>query len=116
MNAVNSRNVIEFVAHGIRYVFPPRRGAIVRGMATAHAAPVLAAYFAASDAVFPVWPDPHGDVTGTAFEPLYRSVPFAARRDERLYTALALVDAIRGGGAREREVAAKVFAQVASGS
>jgi DNA-binding NarL/FixJ family response regulator len=37
--------------------------------------------------------------------PLYPSVPSAARRDARLYELLVLVDAIRAGQAREREIA-----------
>jgi hypothetical protein len=40
-------------------------------------------------------------------EPLYRSVPNAARADKQLYELLALVDAIRSGRARERELAVK---------
>lgn len=41
-----------------------------------------------------------------AFSPLYKSAPQAARRDEKLYELLALVDAIRGR-ARERDLAAR---------
>jgi hypothetical protein len=40
-----------------------------------------------------------------AFSPLYKLAPGAAREDERLYELLVLVDAIRGGRARERELA-----------
>ena len=55
----------------------------------------------------PVWPDPEGDTQGFSFSPLYRTVPDAARRDHCLYELLALTDAIRDGGARERDVAAR---------
>jgi hypothetical protein len=55
----------------------------------------------------PVWPDPTGEVRGYEFRPLFRSVPAAARRDGELYILLALVDAIRGGAARERNIAVK---------
>ena len=44
---------------------------------------------------------------GYAFSPLYPSVPAAALQDSRLYELLALVDAIRDGRARERNLAAK---------
>lgn len=37
--------------------------------------------------------------------PLYRSVPDAARRDNVLYERLAMLDAIRDGGARQRKLA-----------
>ena len=44
-------------------------------------------------------------VRGAAVEPLYRSVPQAARLDSALYELLALVDAIRIGRARARKLA-----------
>ncbi|MGC1646779.1 MAG: hypothetical protein WA741_13190 [Candidatus Sulfotelmatobacter sp.] len=53
----------------------------------------------------PVWPNPAGLVRGIAFSPLYKNVPQAALRDPQLYELLALVDAIREGRAREREIA-----------
>jgi hypothetical protein len=40
-----------------------------------------------------------------AFSPLYKSVPKAAREDQQLYELLTLVDALRGGRARERQMA-----------
>lgn len=101
----NARNLKEFLVHGVPYVFVPERGEVTRGMPTAHAGPPLAALFQASDDPPPVWPDPDGAVRGQAFSPLYKSVPHAAREDERLYELLVLVDAIRGGRARERAMA-----------
>lgn len=53
----------------------------------------------------PVWPDPAGTVRGESFEPLHRAAPEAARRDPGLYELLALLDALRGGRARERKLA-----------
>jgi hypothetical protein len=40
-----------------------------------------------------------------AFSPLYKSAPKAAREDQALYELLVLIDALRGGRAREREAA-----------
>jgi hypothetical protein len=95
----------EFLIHGVRYAFPAEEKAMTRGMPTAWAAPPLVDQLAAGDAPPPVWPDPNGDVRGAAVEPLYKSVPQAARRDSALYELLALVDAIRIGRARERKLA-----------
>jgi hypothetical protein len=53
----------------------------------------------------PVWPDANGEYRGLEFAPLYRSAPQAAKRDPVLYELLALVDAVRGGRARERQIA-----------
>ncbi|HEY2511914.1 MAG TPA: winged helix-turn-helix domain-containing protein [Polyangiaceae bacterium] len=103
----NRQALLEFLVHGVKYAFPAERGGITRGMRTAHAAAPLAKKFAAGNEPPPVWPDPEGDVRGEALEPLYRSVPGAARADAELYEWLALVDAIRVGRARERELATK---------
>jgi hypothetical protein len=103
----NRKALLEFLIHGIKYVFPAERGGLTRGMPTSHAAAPLDKQFAASDEPPPVWADPQGTVRGEELEPLYRSVPKAARADKQLYELLALVDAIRGGRARERELAVK---------
>lgn len=97
--------LLEFIRHGVPYAFAPQRGVMTRGMPTGAGAPVLADVFGESAQVPSVWPDPQGDTRGEAFEPLYRSVPAAARNDPGLYALLALVDAIRGGRARERGIA-----------
>ncbi len=55
----------------------------------------------------PVWPDPESSIRGESFSPLYKSVPIATKNDSKLYELLALVDAIRGGQTREREMAKK---------
>jgi len=98
----------EFLVHGLRYVFVPELGAVVRGTPTAHAGPGLSALIHDGD-LPPVWPDPEGNVRGISFSPLYRSVPEAARRDHDLHELLALVDALRGGRARERKLAAEML-------
>ena len=98
-------NLKEFLIHGVKYAFPVHRGGIVRGVPTAHAAPPLKQHFAGSFDPPPVWPDAEGSVRGVEFSPLYRNVPEAARRDPKLYELLALVDAIRDGRTREREIA-----------
>lgn len=105
------RNLLEFVSYGIRYVFVPDRGAIVRGIPTAWAAPPLAREMSTEEWAIPVWPFDEGQVRGESFSPLYRSAPVAASRDERLYELLALVDAIRGGRSRERKMAIEAFAE-----
>lgn len=95
----------EFLAHGVQYVFVPERGGLTRGMPTAHAALPLRDELAPSADLPPVWPDPEGEVRGLAFSPLYKAAPIAARKDPKLYELLALVDAVRGGRARERSLA-----------
>ena len=55
----------------------------------------------------PVWPYADGKVRGYSFAPLHKNVPQAALADERLYELLALVDALRNGQARERNLASQ---------
>jgi hypothetical protein len=101
----NRPAITEFVIHGARYAFPPVRGGMTRGVPTAHAAPPLSELLTKDKEPVPVWPDPHGSSRGTAFEPLYRSAPMAVATDVKLYECLCLIDAIRGGRARERNLA-----------
>ena len=76
-------------------------------MPTSYAAEPLRQHIKAADEPVPVWPHQDGPVRGATFEPLYPSVPEAAKRDSYLYELLALVDAIRDGRARERKIAEK---------
>ena len=101
------RNLEEFIVHGLKFVFAPERGEMVRGMPTAHAAPPIKDVFISDGEPPPVWPDPNGEVRGMSFSPLYKSVPKAARIDPELYELLVLVDGIRSGQARERDFAVK---------
>ncbi|MEJ1296578.1 MAG: hypothetical protein RPU34_00835 [Candidatus Sedimenticola sp. (ex Thyasira tokunagai)] len=103
----NIRNLEEFLVHGLRYVFVPERGQMSRGTLTSHAAPPLNKQFVSDLDPPPVWPAADGRDRGIEFSPLYKSAPEAAKRDSALYELLALVDAIRGGRAREREMAIK---------
>ena len=99
--------LVEFLVHGVRYAYPPKRGALTRGMPTGYAAPPLDKAISQPDEPPPVWPHVNGTVRGFLLEPLYPSVPEAASRDPRLYELLALVDAVRDGRARERAMAIK---------
>jgi len=97
--------LLELLVHGVKYIFPPEKGQLTRGLPTSYAAPPLNGLLVQSDEPPPVWPTPEGEVRGYQFSPLYRSVPKAVANDQALYELLALVDAIRDGRARERELA-----------
>lgn len=106
---VNRRNLIEFVQHGLKYVFPAKPGAPQRGVATGFAAPMLEGKLVSSGADIYVWPHPEGNRRGLSIAPLFKSVPDAALKDARLYELLALVDAIRTGNQREANLAQRTF-------
>lgn len=104
-HTIDRANVTELMLSGVKYFFPPQRGALTRGIPTAHAAPPLNAIILNTDAP-PVWPHAQGTVRGEAFEPIYSSAPDAALANPALYELLTLLDATRGGAARERKLAA----------
>lgn len=101
--------LLEFVIHGARYAYPAVQGTLTRGMATSLAGPSLREYFDQSKAMPPVWPDPLGESYGPSLTPLHHIVPEACRRDKGLLDVLTLLDAVRVGAARERELASKLL-------
>lgn len=99
----NRRALLELSVHGIKYVFPAKPAEIQRGIPTAFAAPILKNELLSASEIISVWPDAYGKAMGQAVEPLYKSVPFAVKKDPLLYEYLALVDAIRLGQSREKQ-------------
>ena len=101
----NLTAVVEFLVHGVKYVFPATRGSLTRGMPTSYAAEPLSRLIQAGNEPVPVWAEANGTMRGIEIVPLYKTVPEAAQRDPKLYERLALIDAIRDGRARERNLA-----------
>jgi hypothetical protein len=101
----NISGLEEFLVHGLKYAFPAEHGEVTRGIPTSYAAEPLKSEIAVSSDLPPVWPWPDGITRGVGLEPLYKNVPRAALHDPALYQLLALVDAIRDGRARERNLA-----------
>jgi hypothetical protein len=102
---VRSRDLFEFLAHGLKYVFPAVWSGEARGRPTAWGAPPMSKSLLSSGNNRPVWPDANGEARGIALEPLHPSVVDAVRKDDVLWELLALVDSIRIGNARERNLA-----------
>ena len=100
---VNKIAFNEFLLHGVAYAFPQQPGALVRGMLTAHSAEPLNKIIQATDKY--VWPNAKGLDRGQAIEPLYPTAVDASLKDNDLYELLTLVDAIRVGRVREKEIA-----------
>jgi hypothetical protein len=78
---------------------------MTRGIPTAYAASPLKEKIAPDSEPIPVWPYAEGTVRGYSFSPLHKNAPLAALEDPKLYELLALVDGLRDGRARERELA-----------
>ncbi len=101
--------LFNFIEHGLKFVFPTEPGVIVRGVPTAHSAPVLKEYFISDNNY--VWPSANGKLYGQAIAPLYPNQVLAIAQDESLYNMLALVDAIRVGRVREQHKALELLKQ-----
>lgn len=105
----NFKALKEFILHGLKYVFPVKPAEIVRGIPTSFAAPVLEGQLMTAGELIYVWPDARGKSKGQSISPLFKSVPYAVKRDPLLYEYLALVDAIRLGSPRETDLAAQLL-------
>jgi hypothetical protein len=105
--------LLEFLCHGLKYVFPQKPGELVKGMPTAHSAPIASSTFTSDEPY--VWPYPQGIVRGQAIEPLYPTVPTAAEQDTYLYELLALCDMLRVGRAREVKFATEKLSELVKG-
>lgn len=104
--------LLEFLVHGIRYSFPARPGALVRGIPTAHSAEPLKRFLVANEDNVYVWSLGNGQIKGQAIEPLHKCVPQAVQKDPELYQLLSLVDGLRVGRAREQDFAAQELGRI----
>lgn len=100
-------SLMEFIEHGLQYVFPQQPGTMVVGIPTAHSQEHFKKYFRSE--LDYVWQDENGWARGLAIVPLYKGVTKAIKNDIELYELLAAIDIIRVGKARELQVAIKTL-------
>jgi predicted transcriptional regulator len=103
---VNRNNLMEFLEHGVRYVFPQEPGKMSRGIPTAHSHPFFKEKLLASESNY-IWPASDGSEIGLTIEPFYPKQVDGILKDLFYYKLLALVDVIRVGKVREVEYAVK---------
>jgi hypothetical protein len=104
----------DYLAYGVPHAFPGGIGGPTRGLPTAWAADPLVQIMPQGSDLPPVWPWPEGRVRGHSVEPLFPSVPDAIKNLPGLYAPLALVDSLRVGRARDREIARKMLKEFLS--
>lgn len=103
----------EFALHALRFVAPARLGALVSGVPAAWAAePMAGAIRSSGDEPPPVWPYALGRVRGQAIEPLHSAAPEAVEGWPELGEVLALLDSLRAGDARVRQVAGDLLSRL----
>lgn len=96
---VNRQNLLDFLSHGLQYVFPVQPGPLVRGIPTGHSHPFMKEKFASESNY--VWPDVKSNVIGSQIDPLYPKQVEAVLEDSTYYQLLAIADVLRVGKARE---------------
>ncbi|MGH0003671.1 hypothetical protein ACQU0X_26640 [Pseudovibrio ascidiaceicola] len=105
------RNLTNFIIHGLKFVFPVTLGAMQRGLPTAFDAPGLKGKLISAGEIINVWPYAKGKVMGQSVTPLFKTVPDAVLKDQRLYEYLALIDAIRLGNQRQARLASDLLSE-----
>jgi hypothetical protein len=95
--------------NGLRYFLPALSGKDCLGVPTSWGNPSVAKILRGPAGRTPVWAADTGEVHGPAVTPLFRSVPYIVSHHSKLYAALAAVDLLRLGGARETEVGLEVL-------
>lgn len=108
----------EFLIHGLKYIFPAKLDAMARGIPTSYAGPSLKKQIIAGNDPIPVWPYGEGKERGVGLKPLYSSVPEAITKnpDPLFYDLLTLIDAIRSGRAREKQIAIQKLSEILKSS
>lgn len=97
---------LEFIQFGLPRVFPAIRGSIEIGLPTAFSAPIMEKYLMTNQfAETIVWPYSEGNARGESINPLYPNAVKAALKDQNLYELLVLVDVMRLGKVRDKEIA-----------
>lgn len=105
---VNVLALEEFLVHGLRYAFPVKVGRIMRGVPTyISASPLKEQVSFGTDSY--VWPSRFGTMRGQGIVPLCPTIPQIVEKDEELYQLLVIVEALRIGRVREREIAASML-------
>jgi hypothetical protein len=102
---VNRMLLRDCLEQAARWIAPAKIGDFELGLPTAHSAEPLREKLVGDDDPV-VIPLPHGPVRGRAVPPLHPLAPAAAAKDPKLYRLLTVVDALRIGRARERQLAA----------
>ena len=101
------QSFIDLLTYGIPFIFPQQPGNVVRGIPTGHSASPLKEEIMSDDHY--VWPYAKGSVRGHGILPLYYTVPQAIELDQHLYEILALIDAMRVGRVREKNLAREML-------
>jgi hypothetical protein len=109
---VMRKTFLEFIQYGLPRVFPAIRGSIAIGVPTAFSSPIISSHLMTNQLnEIVVWAFADGGARGESISPLYPNAVKAALKDPELYELLCLVDVMRLGKIREKEIALKLLKQ-----
>lgn len=109
--SISRRSLLDFILYGVPYVFPAKKEGKVKGFPTSYSTYPLNRDIVQNDEII-VWGHKEGTVIGFSIEPLYNNAPLAAKKDDRLYILLSLIDAIRLGGGRSYKIAKRYLEEI----
>lgn len=110
LGSLRSARLIDFLVHGVPWMFPASPGDVVSGVPTSHSGPVLDEVIVSSQPY--VWPSDDGAVEGRSVKPVHRYALAAAQALPVAYKMLSLVDGIRVGRVREKRLAAEALEEM----
>lgn len=101
----------EFLIHSLKFLFPAKLGEYTRGTPAAIAAPIFRDKIALGNDPIPVWPDAMGEERGVALLPIHPNLSktLRANPDSAFHELLVLIDVLRSGRPRERNLAAALL-------
>ncbi len=96
----------EFLVHGLKFIWPAKRGPMTRGIPTGSSLGPMAQLLGVPEPSVPlVWPHPEGTLRGESVDPLYPRAVEACKSDPVLHEWLALLDILRLKTGREAALA-----------
>jgi hypothetical protein len=108
--------VFKFLEHAVKYFFPGVISEYTLGVPTALTAKPLRKMVIDKGPTL-VWPDPKGTTKGIGLIPIHDSAAYACEKDERLYSLLTLLDAMRTfKGPRVTEQASLLIRKIVFGN
>lgn len=104
---VNRAAIKEFLIHAVKYLFPVEVGALGIGIRTAVMDPFFKNSIIQNDEDIYVWPSPKGTERGQVITPFYKNLAEAARNNKKFYEICSIVELLRLGRVREKNIASQ---------
>ncbi|HEX3392158.1 MAG TPA: hypothetical protein VHS55_06320 [Solirubrobacteraceae bacterium] len=107
---VNRPNFEELVTHAVRFIAPVQLGELTRGVPAAWSVdPISTIIHQQAHEHPPVWPHALGAMRGQTLEPLHPAAIEVSRANPVLGVLLSIIDSLRAGDMRVRQVAANLL-------